>query len=89
MRLTCFLFQDLDIPRGLSAEAAEVGMNQSHPASQGPNDVNISQRSSQLPWDNMGVSSSTNGDAGPVNLPEPEGDPLKVDHVTVKSVLSL
>ncbi|KAG9125977.1 hypothetical protein FRC07_005385, partial [Ceratobasidium sp. 392] len=75
---------DLGIPRGSSVEAAEVGMRPSRPASQARDDVNVSQRSSLLPWDNVGVSSSTNGDAGPVNLPGSEANPLKVDHVTVK-----
>ncbi|KAG8739633.1 hypothetical protein FRC10_005369 [Ceratobasidium sp. 414] len=75
---------DLGIPRGSSVEAAEMGMHASRAASQARDDVNVSQRSSLLPWDNMGVSSSTNGDAGPVNLPGSEGGRVKVDHVTVK-----
>ncbi|KAG9098380.1 hypothetical protein FRC06_006467 [Ceratobasidium sp. 370] len=75
---------DLGIPRGSSVEVIEVGMHASRAASQARDDVDVSQRSSLLPWDNMGVSSSTNGDAGPVNLPGLEGDRMKVDHVTVK-----
>lgn len=60
-------------------------MRPSRPVSQARDDVNASQRSSLLPWDNMGISSSTNGDAGPVNYPGAEEDnPLQVDHVTVK-----
>ncbi|CAE6530630.1 unnamed protein product [Rhizoctonia solani] len=53
-------------------------MNPSRRASQAPEDVNISQRSGLLPWDNVGISSSTNGDAGPLNLPE------KDEHVTIR-----
>ncbi|KAF8605081.1 hypothetical protein BDV93DRAFT_605577 [Ceratobasidium sp. AG-I] len=76
---------DMGFPRGSSIEAPEMGMRQSRPVSQARDDVNASQRSSLLPWDNMGVSSSTNGDAGPVNFPGAEGgNPLQVDHVTVK-----
>ena len=77
----------MGFPRGSSAEAPEMGMHQSRPVSQARGDVNESQRSSLLPWDNMGISSSTNGDAGLTNLPDIEGDnPLQVDHVTVKYI---
>ncbi|CAE6446172.1 unnamed protein product [Rhizoctonia solani] len=64
-----------EFPRGSSVER---GMNPSRHASQVPEDINISQRSGLLPWDNVGISSSTNGDAGPLNLPE------KDEHVTVR-----
>ncbi|KAJ1311407.1 hypothetical protein OPQ81_009897 [Rhizoctonia solani] len=64
-----------EIRRGSSVER---GMNPSRRASQAPEDFNISQRSGLLPWDNIGISSSTNGDAGPLNFPE------KNEHVTVR-----
>ncbi|QRV91011.1 cohesin subunit rad21 [Ceratobasidium sp. AG-Ba] len=72
------------IPRGSSVEAPERGLR----GSQAGDDLNASQRSAFFPWDAPIVSSSTNGDAGLVNLPGPEGHPLKVDQVTTPSRLS-
>lgn len=67
-----------------------MGMRPSRPVSQARDDVNASQRSSLLPWDNMGVSSSTNGDAGAIGVPGSEGgNHLQVDHVIVKYASTL
>ncbi|CAE6521398.1 unnamed protein product [Rhizoctonia solani] len=66
---------DSELPRGSSVER---GMDPSRHASQVPEEVNVSQRSGLLPWDNVGISSSTNGDVGPLNLPE------KDEHITVR-----
>ncbi|ELU41722.1 hypothetical protein AG1IA_04252 [Rhizoctonia solani AG-1 IA] len=63
-----------EFPRSSSVER---GMNPSRHVSQTPEDINISQRSGLLPWDNVGISSSTNGGAGPLN--PLEGD----EHITV------
>jgi hypothetical protein len=60
-------------------------MRASRPVSQLRDDVEVSQRSSLLPWDNLGISSSTNGDIGPSNFPElGKDDTHKDDHVTVR-----
>ncbi|KAF8707861.1 Isopentenyldiphosphate isomerase, partial [Rhizoctonia solani] len=64
-----------EFPRSSSVER---GMNPSRHVSQTPEDINISQRSGLLPWDNVGISSSTNGGAGPLN--PLEGD----EHITVR-----
>ncbi|CAE6385555.1 unnamed protein product [Rhizoctonia solani] len=64
-----------EFPRSSSVER---GMNPSRHVSQVPEDINISQRSGLLPWDNVGISSSTNGGAGLLN--PLEGD----EHITVR-----
>ncbi|CAE6424929.1 unnamed protein product [Rhizoctonia solani] len=65
-------------PEFLRSSSVERGIHPSRHASQAPEDINISQRSGLLPWDNVGISSSTNGDIGPLNLPERE------EHITVR-----
>lgn len=83
--LTFAPFPDVGFARGSSVEVPEFGMHPSRAASQIREDVDVSQRSSLLPWDNVGISSSTNGE---FDLPGPENDNThKSNQVTVRYAL--